>query len=79
MLTKCIGTAEKKKEELKETNSSLYTLACKLSTKMEKLKGVASKSEFNDMKSEMRSVFSQQRIEIIQESLCQEEQRPRRG
>ena len=75
----CIKSAEKKKEEFKETNPLLYTLAHKLSFKLEKLKGVASKSEFKDMKLEMMSVYSQQRIERLQESLWQAEQRSRRG
>jgi len=74
-----IGTIEKRKDDLKEIDPSLQAIDCKLSTRMERLRNVATKPDLESMKTEMRRVLSQQRIEKLQTNPQQEEQRPQKG
>ncbi len=74
-----IEMIEKRKDDLKEIDPSLQAIDCKLSTKMEKLRNVATKPDLESMKTEMRRVLSQQRIERLQTNPQQEEQRPQKG
>jgi hypothetical protein len=46
---------------------------------MERLRNVATKPDLESMKTEMRRVLSQQRIEKLQTNPQQEEQRPQKG
>jgi hypothetical protein len=74
-----IQMIEKRKEDLKEIDPSLQAIDCKLSTRMERLRNVATKPDLESMKTEMRRVLSQQRIERLQTNPQQEEQRPQKG
>jgi len=74
-----IGMIEKRKDDLKEIDPSLQAIDCKLSTRMERLRNVATKPDLESMKTEMRRVLSQQRIERLQTNPQQEEQRPQKG
>ena len=74
-----IGMIEKRKDDLKEIDPSLHAIDCKLSTRMERLRNVATKPDLESMKTEMRRVLSQQRIERLQTNPQQEEQRPQKG
>jgi len=74
-----IGMIEKRKDDLKEIDPSLQAIDCKLSTRMERLRNVATKPDLESMKTEMRRVLSQQRIEKLQTNPQQEEQRPQKG
>ena len=71
-----IEMIEKRKDDLKEIDPSLHAIDCKLSTRMERLRNVATKPDFKSMKTEMTKVLSQQRIERLQTNPQQEEQRP---
>jgi hypothetical protein len=46
---------------------------------MERLRNVATKPDLESMKTEMRRVLSQQRIEKLHTNPQQEEQRPQKG
>ena len=70
---------EKRKDDLEEIDPSLHSIACKLSTRMERLRNVAIKPDLKSMKTGMRRVLSQQRIERLQTNPQQEEQRPQKG
>ena len=74
-----IEMIEKRKDDLKEIDPSLQAIDCKLSTRMTRLRNVAIKSDLKSMKTEMRKVLSQQRIEKFQTNPQQEEQRPQKG
>ena len=74
-----IKVIEKRKDDLEEIDPSLHSIACKLSTRMEMLRNVAIKSDLKSMKTGMRRVLSQQRIEKLQTNPQQEEQRPQKG
>jgi len=74
-----IEMIEKRKDDLKELDPSLQAIACKLSTRMERLRDVAIKPDLKSMKIEMEKVLSQQRIEKFQTNPQQEEQRPQKG
>ena len=74
-----IGMIEKRKDDLREIDPSLQAIDCKLSTRMERLRNVATKPDLESMKTEMRRVLSQQRIEKLQTNPQQEEQRPQKG
>ena len=74
-----IEMIERRKDDLKEIDPSLHSIACKLSTRMERLRNVAIKPDLKSMKTGMRRVFSQQRIEKLQTNPRQEEQRPQKG
>ena len=74
-----IKVIEKRKDDLEEIDPSLHSLACKLSTRMERLRNVAIKPDLKSMKTGMRRVLSQQRIEKLQTNSQQEEQRPQKG
>ena len=74
-----IEMIEKRKDDLKEIDPSLQAIDCKLSTRMERLRNVATKPDLESMKTEMRRVLSQQRIERLQTNPQQEEQRPQKG
>ena len=74
-----IEMIEKRKDDLKEIDPSLQAIDCKLSTRMERLRDVATKSDLKSMKTEMKKVLSQQRIERLQTNPQQEEQRPQKG
>jgi prefoldin subunit 5 len=74
-----IEMIEKRKDDLKEIDPSLQAIDCKLSTRMERLRNVATKPDLESMKTEMRRVLSQQRIERLQTNPRQEEQRPQKG
>jgi prefoldin subunit 5 len=74
-----IEVIEKRKDELKEIDPSLHTIACKLSTRMERLRNVAIQPDLRNMKIGMRRVLSQQEIEKFQTNPQQEEQRPQKG
>jgi hypothetical protein len=74
-----IEVIEKRKDDLKEIDPSLHSIACKLSTRMERLRNVAIKPDLKSMKTGMRRVLSQQRIEKLQTNPHQEEQRPQKG
>ena len=74
-----IEMIEKRKDDLKEIDPSLQAIDCKLSTRMERLRNVATKPDLESMKTEMRRVLSQQRIEKFQTNPQQEEQRPQKG
>ena len=74
-----IEMIEKRKDDLKEIDPSLQAIDCKLSTRMERLRNVATKPDLESMKTEMRRILSQQRIEKLQTNPQQEEQRPQKG
>jgi hypothetical protein len=74
-----IGMIEKRKDDLKEIDPSLQAIDCKLSTRMERLRNVATKPDLESMKTEMRRILSQQRIEKLHTNPQQEEQRPQKG
>jgi hypothetical protein len=74
-----IKVIEKRKDDLKEIDPSLHAIDCRLSTRMERLRNVAIKPDLESMKTEMRRVLSQQRIEKFQTNPQQEEQRPQKG
>ena len=74
-----IGMIEKRKDDLKEIDPSLQAIDCKLSTRMERLRNVAIKPDLKSMKTGMRRVLSQQRIEKLQTNPQQEERRPQKG
>ena len=74
-----IKVIEKRKDDLGEIDPSLHSIACKLSTRMERLRNVATKPDLESMKTEMRRILSQQRIEKFQTNPQQEEQRPQKG
>ena len=74
-----IEVIEKRKDDLKEIDPSLQAIDCKLSTRMERLRSVATKPDLESMKTEMRRVLSQQRIEKLQTNPQQEKQRPQKG
>jgi hypothetical protein len=74
-----IEVIEKRKDDLKEIDPSLHSIACKLSTRMERLRNVAIKPDLKSMKTGMRRVLSQQRIEKLQTNPQQEERRPQKG
>ena len=74
-----IKVIEKRKDDLEEIDPSLHSIACKLSTRMERLRDVAIKPDLKSMKTGMRRVLSQQRIEKLQTNPHQEEQRPQKG
>jgi hypothetical protein len=74
-----IEVIEKRKDDLKEIDPSLHSIACKLSTRMERLRNVAIKPDLKSMKTGMRRVLSQQRIEKLQTNPHQEERRPQKG
>jgi len=70
---------EKRKDDLEEIDPSLHSIACKLSTRMERLRNVAIKPDLKSMKTGMRRVLSQQRIEKLQTNPQQEERRSQKG
>ena len=74
-----IGMIEKRKDDLREIDPSLQAIDCKLSTRMGRLRNVATKPDLESMKTEMRRVLSQQRIEKFQTNPQQEERRPQKG
>jgi hypothetical protein len=74
-----IEMIEKRKDDLKEIDPSLHAIDCKLSTRMERLRNVATKPDLESMKREMEKVLSQQRIEKFQTNPQQEERRPQKG
>ena len=74
-----IEMIEKRKDDLKEIDPSLQAMDCKLSTRMTRLRDVTTKSDLKSMKTEMKKVLSQQRIERLQTNPQQEEQRPQKG
>ena len=74
-----IEVIEKRKDDLKEIDPSLHSIACELSTRMEKLRNVAIKPDLRSMKTGMREVLPQQRTEKFQINPQQEEQRPQKG
>ena len=74
-----IKVIEKRKDDLEEIDPSLHSIACKLSTRMERLRNVAIKPDLKIMKTGMRRVLSQQRIEKLQTNPQQEERRPQKG
>ena len=74
-----IEMIEKRKGDLKEIDPSLQAIDCKLSTRMERLRNVATKPDLESMKTEMRRILSQQRIEKLHTNPQQEEQRPQKG
>ena len=74
-----IEMIEKRKDDLKEIDPLLQAMDCKLSTRMTRLRNVAIKPDLKSMKTEMRKVLSQQRIEKFQTNPQQEEQRPQKG
>jgi len=74
-----IKVIEKRKNDLEEIDPSLHSIACKLSTRMERLRNVAIKPDLKSMKTGMRRVLSQQRIEKLQTNPQQKEQRPQKG
>ena len=74
-----IKMIERREDDLKEIDPSLHAMDCKLSTRMTRLRNVATKPDFKSMKTEMKKVLSQQRIERLQTNPQQEEQRPQKG
>ena len=74
-----IGMIEKRKDDLREIDPSLQAIDCKLSTRMGRLRNVATKPDLESMKTEMEKVLSQQRIEKFQTNPQQEERRPQNG
>jgi hypothetical protein len=74
-----IKVIEKRKDDLEKIDPSLHSIACKLSTRMERLRNVAIKPDLKSMKTGMRRVLSQQRIEKLQTNPQQEERRPQKG
>ena len=74
-----IEVIEKRKDDLKEIDPSLHSIACKLSTRMERLRNVAIKPDLKSMKTGIRRVLSQQRIEKLQTNPQQEERRSQKG
>ena len=74
-----IEVIEKRKDDLKEIDPSLHSIACKLSTRMERLRNVAVKPDLKSMKTGMRRVLSQQRTEKLQTDPQQEERRSQKG
>jgi hypothetical protein len=79
LLSENIEMIEKRKDDLREIDPSLHAMDCKLSTRMTRLRNVATKPDFKSMKTEMKKVLSQQRIERLQTNPQQEEQRPQKG
>ncbi|MFN9941517.1 MAG: hypothetical protein ACK56I_18770, partial [bacterium] len=69
----------KRKDDLKEIDPSLHAIDYKLSTRMTRLRDVATKPDLKSMKTEMKKVLSQQRTERLQTNPQQEEQRPQKG
>ncbi len=55
-----IKVIEKRKDDLEEIDPSLHSIACKLSTRMERLRNVAIKPDLKSMKTGMRRALSQQ-------------------
>ena len=74
-----IEMIEKRKDDLKEIDPSLQAMDCKLSTRMTRLRNVTTKPDLESMKTEMKKVLSQQRIEKFQTNPQQEERRPQKG
>ena len=74
-----IKVIEKRKDDLEEIDPSLHSIARKLSTRMERLRNVAIKPDLKSMKTGMRRVLSQQRIEKLQTNPQQEERRSQKG
>ena len=74
-----IEMIEKRKDDLREIDPSLHAMDCKLSTRMTRLRNVAIIPDFKSMRTEMKKVLSQQRIERLQTNPQQEEQRPQKG
>ena len=74
-----IKVIEKRKDDLEEIDPSLHPIACTLSTRMERLRDVASKPDLKSMKTGMRRTLSQQRIEKFQTNPQQEERRSQKG
>ena len=74
-----IEVIEERKNILNEIDPSLHSIACKLSTSMERLRNVANKPDLKSMKTGMRRILSQQRVERFQINPHQEEQRPQKG
>jgi hypothetical protein len=74
-----IKVIEKRKNDLEEIDPSLHSIACKLSTRMERLRNVAIEPDLRSMKIEIEKVLSQQRIEKFQTNPQQEERRPQKG
>ena len=74
-----IEMIEKRRDDLKEIDPSLQAIDCKLSTRMTRLRNVTTKPDLKSMKTEMKKVLSQQRIERLQTNPQQEEQRPQKG
>jgi len=74
-----IKVIEKRKDDLEEIDPSLHSIACKLSTRMERLRNLAIKPDLKSMKTGMRRVLSQQRIEKLQTNPQQEEQSSQKG
>ncbi len=74
-----IKVIERRKDDLKEIDPSLHSIDCKLSTRMERLRDVATKPDLESMKIEMERVLSQQRMEKFQTNPQQEERRPQKG
>jgi hypothetical protein len=74
-----IKVIEKRKDDLEEIDPSLHSIACKLSTRMERLRKVATKPDLKSMKTGIWRVLSQQRREKFQTNPQQEEQRPQKG
>ena len=74
-----IEVIEKRKDDLKEIDPSLHSIACKLSTRMEGLRNVAVKPDLKSMKTGMRRVLSQQRTEKLQMNPQPEERRSQKG
>ena len=74
-----IEMIEKRKDDLKEIDPSLQAIDCKLSTRMERLRDVAIKPDLKSMKTGMRRILLQQRIEKFQTNPQQEERRPQKG
>ena len=74
-----IEVIEKRKDDLKEIDPSLHSIAHKLSVRMERLRSVAIKPDLKSMKTGMRRVLSQQRIEKLQTNPQQEERRSQKG
>ena len=73
-----IEVIEKRKDDLKEIDPSLHSIAHKLSVRMERLRNVAIKPDLKSMKTGMRRILSQQRIENLQANR-QEERRSQKG
>ncbi len=74
-----IEIIEKRKDDLKGIDPSLYSIACELSARMEKLRNVAIKPDLRSMKTGMKKVLSHQRIEKFQANPQQEKQSSQKG